>query len=57
MAQDNPPLQRQNLDYMSTFLSRNTNPLGLEEDEGLKRMRNEAAITWVRRAGWRHPLK
>lgn len=43
-------------DYMSTFLSRNTKPLGLKEDPALKRFLMQPTIKWAIRAGGRHML-
>lgn len=43
-------------DYMSTFLSRNTKPLGLKEDLALKKFLKQPIIKWAIRAGERHIL-
>jgi hypothetical protein len=43
-------------DYMSTFRSRSTQPLGLKEDPGLKKMLGQGTIRWAIRAGARHVL-
>ncbi len=43
-------------DYMSTFLSRNTKPLGLKEDPTLKKFLQQPTIKWAIRAGGRHIL-
>jgi len=43
-------------DYMSTFLSRNTKPLGLKENPVLKKYMNQPTIKWAIRAGERHIL-
>jgi len=43
-------------DYMSTFLSRNTNPLGLKENIALKKYLNQPIIYWAVRSGKRHIL-
>lgn len=43
-------------DYMSTFLSRNTKPLGLKEDLALKKFLKQPSIKWAIRAGERHIL-
>lgn len=53
-----PPqeVQKPKLDYMSTFLSRTTSPLGLKEDEELRRLLKQPKITWALRAGIRHIL-
>jgi len=44
-------------DYMSTFLSRNTNPLGLKENIALKKYLNQPSIKWAIRAGEKHILQ
>ena len=44
-------------DYMSTYLSRNTNPLGLREDQDLKRFLEQPIIKWAFRAEFRHILE
>ena len=41
-------------DYMSTFLSRDTNPLGLKEDLALKMLLRQSSIKWAVRAGEGH---
>jgi len=53
-----PPqeVQKPRLDYMSTFLSRSTSPLGLKEDEELRRLLKQPKTTWTVRAGIRHIL-
>lgn len=43
-------------DYMSTFLSRDTKPLGLKDDPALKRFLQQPTIKWAIRAGGRHIL-
>lgn len=43
-------------DYMSTFLSRNTKPLGLKENIALKKFLEQSNIKWAIRAGERHIL-
>jgi len=43
-------------DYMSTFLSRDTKPLGLKEDLALKRFLRQSSIKWVIRSGEGHIL-
>ena len=37
-------------DYMSTFLSRDTKPLGLKEDLALKKLFKQSSIKWAIRA-------
>ena len=44
-------------DYMSTFLSRDTKPLGLKEDLFLKKLLKQASIKWAVRAGEGHILE
>ena len=41
-------------DYMSTFLSRDTKPLGLKEDLALKKLFKQSSIKWAIRAGEGH---
>jgi len=43
-------------DYMSTFLSRNTKPLGLKENTALRKFLKQSSIKWSIRAGERHIL-
>jgi hypothetical protein len=43
-------------DYMSTFLSRDTEPLGLKEDIALKRFLEQPSIKWAIRSGKKHIL-
>jgi hypothetical protein len=50
------PAKKPNYDYMSTFLSRNTNPLGLKEDLTLKKLLKQSSAKWAARAGKRHIL-
>jgi hypothetical protein len=62
----NPPLEavpspqefqaRKPKDYMSSFFSRDTKPLGLKEDQALKKLLREPAIKWACRTGTRHIL-
>jgi hypothetical protein len=53
-----PPqeIQKPKLDYMSTFLSRNTSPLGLKENQGLRELLKQSKTKWAIRAGVRHIL-
>lgn len=53
-----PPqeVQKPKLDYMSTFLSRTTSPLGIKEDEELRRLLRQPKTNWALRAGIRHIL-
>lgn len=58
-AAQEPPtqeVQKPNYDYMSTFLSRSTNPLGIKEDPAARRMLNQGSVPWAVRAGSRHIL-
>jgi len=58
-AAQEPPtqeVQKPKYDYMSTFLSRSTNPLGIKEDLAARRMLNQGPVPWAVRAGWRHIL-
>ena len=43
-------------DYMSTFLSRDTKPLGLKENMALRKFLKQSSIKWSIRAGERHIL-
>jgi len=49
-------VQRPKLDYMSSFLSRTTGPLGLKEDEELRLLLRQSKFNWAIRAGVRHIL-
>jgi hypothetical protein len=53
-----PPqeVQKPKLDYMSTFLSRTTAPLGLKEDQETTRLLRQSKAKWAVRAGYRHIL-
>jgi len=57
LAQETVPGQKPAFDYMSSYLSRNTNPLGLEQDKEIMELKLQPAIKWVVRASWRHALK
>jgi hypothetical protein len=56
-AQENVPTQKPSFDYMSTFLSRNTKPLGLEENKEIKRLKQQPVIKWAVRSSLRHSLQ
>lgn len=43
-------------DYMSSFFSRDTKPLGLKEDQALKNLLRQRSIKWANRTGIRHIL-
>jgi hypothetical protein len=49
-------IQKPKYDYMSTFLSRSTRPLGLKEDPALRKLLNQRAVKWAIRAGSRNVL-
>lgn len=49
-------VQKPKYDYMSTFLSRSTQPLGLKENPALKKMLEQGAVRWAIRAGSRQVL-
>jgi len=53
-----PPqeIQKPRYDYMSTFLSRSTRPLGLKEDPTARKILNQGVVKWAIRAGSRHVL-
>lgn len=62
-AQDQPSQEQQpqavrepSYDYMSTFLSRGTHPLGFKEDPAVRRMLGQGSVAWAIRAGSRHVL-
>jgi hypothetical protein len=48
--------QKPKYDYMSGFLSRSTQPLGLKEDPTVKNLLGQGAVRWAIRAGSRHVL-
>jgi hypothetical protein len=50
------PVKNPKGDYMSKFLSMNTNPLGLKEDIFLKKILKQPRIKWAIRASARHIL-
>lgn len=49
-------IHKPKLDYMSTFLSRTTSPLGLKEDQQLRQLLKQSRAKWAVRAGLRHIL-
>ncbi len=53
--QEYPP-KRPISDYLSSFLSRSTQPLGLKEDQKLRQLLYQSTIKWVVRANPRHIL-
>jgi hypothetical protein len=48
--------QKPKTDYMSSFLSRNTKPLGLKDNASLRKFLNQPSINWALRAGGRNIL-
>jgi hypothetical protein len=48
--------QKEKFDYMSSILSRNTQPLGLKENVALRKLLNQSSIKWAMRSGGRHIL-
>ena len=50
------PVKKPRYDYMSTFLSRDTKPLGLKEDLAYKKLLSQSNIKWAIRAAERHIL-
>ncbi|MGQ9672566.1 MAG: hypothetical protein ACUVV5_05465 [Candidatus Aminicenantales bacterium] len=50
------PLQKPKYDYMSSFYSRNTKPLGLKEDVALRKLMRQRGFKWAVRAGLGHIL-
>jgi hypothetical protein len=50
------PAKKPKYDYMSSFFSRNTKPLGLKEDLALKKLLRQKGIKWAIRTEIRHIL-
>lgn len=50
------PAKKPKYDYMSSFFSRNTKPLGLKEDLALKKLLKQKGIKWAIRTKIRHIL-
>jgi len=50
------PAKQPKYDYMSSFFSRNTKPLGLKEDQALKKLLRQRGIIWAVRTQVRHIL-
>ncbi len=50
------PAQKPKYDYMSSFFSRNTKPLGLKEDLAVRELLKQPAIKWAIRTGHRNIL-
>lgn len=55
-GQDGQDTKKQKYDYMSTFLSRDTNPLGLKENVALKKLLEQSSIKWAIRSSKRQIL-
>lgn len=57
-AQDGskPQIKKPRYDYMSTFLRRDTKPLGLTENPTLKKYMSQPSIKWVIRSAKKHIL-
>jgi hypothetical protein len=54
--QENIPAKRPETDYMRSFTSLNTKPLGVEVDKSLQRLLRQPPIIWAARAARRHIL-
>lgn len=50
------PAKKPKYDYMSSFFSRDTKPLGLKEDLALKKLLRQKGIRWAIRTEIRHIL-
>lgn len=50
------PSKKQISDYLSSFLARSTQPLGLKENQKLRQLLYQAQIKWAIRASVRHIL-
>jgi hypothetical protein len=48
------PIAKPATDYMTTFLSRSTRPLGLKEDLLARKLLQQRPTKWAARAGLRH---
>jgi predicted small secreted protein len=57
-GQENPPrdIQQPKYDYMSTFLSRSTQPLGLKDAPEVRALLEQTSAKWAVRATARHIL-
>lgn len=49
-------VKKPDYDYMSSILSRNTKPLGLKDNQPLRRFLNQPSFNWAIRSGGRHIL-
>ena len=56
IGQETQDPKKPKYDYMSTFLSRDTNPLGLKENVALKKLLDQSSIRWAIRSSRRHLL-
>jgi len=56
--QDIPPVEipKPTYDYMSSFLARSTQPLGLKDAPEVRRLLEQKACKWAIRSGKRHIL-
>lgn len=50
------PAKKSKYDYWSSFFSRNTKPLGLKEDQALKKLQRQRSAKWAIRTGVKHIL-
>jgi hypothetical protein len=50
------PAKKSKFNYMNSFYSRNTKPLGLKEDQALKKLLGQKSIIWAIRTEIRHIL-
>jgi len=50
------PIKKPTSDYMSKWLSLNTQPLGLKEDAALRALMKQSRVKWAIRAGSKHVL-
>jgi hypothetical protein len=51
-----PQVKKPRYDYLSTFLRRDTKPLGLTENPTLKKYMSQPSIKWVIRSAKKHIL-
>lgn len=51
------PVKKPQYDYMSTFLARNTKPLGLKIDLSVQKLLKQSTIKWAFRSEERHILE
>jgi len=55
-GQQDVPVKKPASDYMSKWLSLNTQPLGLKEDAALRALMKQPRIKWATRAGSKYVL-